>query len=286
MRIRLFIVFALVLGCNHERTTKEIFSNGKASGEVSKRLKEASGLAASAANPGLLWTLNDSGNSAEVFLIDEEANVRLVCKLANAINRDWEDIAVGPGPRPETNYVYVADIGDNDEKFGLKFIYRFEEPVLGLETEITITRYDTLVLRLPDAMRDTEALLLDPVTRDLFLVSKRENKAGVYRAASPGSHDTVTLDRILNLPMTQIVAGSISADGREILLKSYDHVYYWKKSGDESVAALLGKDPIELPYDREPMGEAIAWSRDGSAYYTLGESKGHRASLMKYKRNQ
>lgn len=286
MRVNLLFGLIFVIGCNAEKAKQEIFSYGKELGQVNKRLEEASGLAASATNSGFLWTLNDSGNDAVIFLIDESGTIRLACKLANATNRDWEDLAVGPGPQTEKSYVYVADIGDNDERFRFKIIYRFEEPILAQEKEIIITQYDTLVLRLPDGKRDMEALLLDPITRDLFLVSKRESKAGLYRAPAPVVHDTATLEKMLTLPLTEIVAGSISTDGNEVLLKSYGAVYYWKKSGNESVAALLANEPIELSYEREPMGEAVAWSRDGSAYYTLSESKGKRAHLVKYTRNQ
>src|SRR5688500_13312675 len=84
-----------------ENSNSDIFLAGKELGEVTnKKLAEASGLAASADNPGLLWTLNDSGNKPEVYLIDEQLNIRLTCRLKNVINRDWEDLTVGPGPEP------------------------------------------------------------------------------------------------------------------------------------------------------------------------------------------
>ena len=121
------------------------------------------GLAASATNPGFLWTLNDNGNPPEVFLIDQHARIRLVCKLPNVRNRDWEDIAIGAGPKEGKNYVYVADIGDNQAQYDFKVIYRFEEPVLSQEKEVVITEYDTLALRMPDGKRDAETILIDPL---------------------------------------------------------------------------------------------------------------------------
>ena len=56
--------------------------------------------------------------------------IKLTCTLAGVENRDWEDIAVGPGPDASKSYVYVADIGDNEGQYQYKYIYRFEEPVL------------------------------------------------------------------------------------------------------------------------------------------------------------
>ena len=65
-------------------------------------------------------------------------------------NRDWEDIAVGPGPVDGKNYVYVGEIGDNDAKYRFKRVYRFEEPVLNKTTKsIDIVAFDTIIFRLP-----------------------------------------------------------------------------------------------------------------------------------------
>ena len=287
MRIIVLIgLLAFALGCKTGKTSQVLFSSGEALGEVDKRLEEASGLAASVANPGMLWTLNDNGNPAEVFLIDQHAGIRLVCKLATVRNRDWEDIAIGAGPEEGKNYVYVADIGDNEAQHEFKVIYRFVEPVLSQEKEIIITEYDTLAMRMPDGKRDAETLLIDPLTHDLFIVSKRENNVGLYRSPYPFTRDTTTLEKVSTLHLTAIVGGSISADGQEVLLKNYGKVFYWKKSNNESLSNLLSNQPIELDYEREPQGEAIAWSRDGGEFYTLSESHDGKASLIVYKRSR
>jgi hypothetical protein len=284
--IGLIGLLAIASGCKPEKTSQAIFSSGEALGEVDKRLEEASGLAASVANPGLLWTLNDNGNPPEVFLIDHHARIKLVCKLPNIRNRDWEDIAIGAGPEEGKNYVYVADIGDNEAQYDFKVIYRFVEPVLSQEKEIVITAYDTLAMRMPDGKRDAETILIDPLTHDLFIVSKRENQVSLYRSRYPFAHDTTTLEKVSTLRLTSIVAGSISTDGREVLLKNYGEVFYWKKSNNETLPELLAKEPIKLDYEREPQGEAIAWSRDGNEFYTLSESLSRNASLIVYKRNR
>ncbi len=288
MRVLLFLIAVGLLGwsCKPEKK-QDLFSTGKALGQVSQRLEEASGLVASIANPGLLWTINDSGNPAEIFLIDQHAKIKLVCKLGPVHNRDWEDVAIGKGPVPGKNYIYVADIGDNAARYDLKFIYRFEEPLLTTEKETIITQFDTLILRMPDGKRDTETILIDPFTDDLYMISKREQSVALYKTPYPFSHDTLTLQKVMTLPYTKIVAGSISTDGLELLLKDYDHVYYWKRSAGETLPELITKQPLSLAYEREPQGEAIAWSRDGNEYYTLSEgSKKERANLFVYKRRQ
>jgi hypothetical protein len=277
-------VIALLLFSECKPEKNGTLTNAKPLGKADQRIEEASGLVASIANPGMLWTINDSGNSPEVFLIDQHAKIRLVCTLFHGNNRDWEEIAIGAGPNPQKKYLYVADIGDNWAQYELKYIYRFEEPIFAVQNELTITQFDTLILKLPDGKRDSETILIDPFNNDLFLISKREDSVRVYSTPYPFSKGTIVLRKVMVLPFTKIVAGSISSDGTEILLKDYEKVYYWKRSKLESLCDAFKKKPVELPYEREPRGEAIAWSLDGKEYYTLSEGTlGNSASLFVYK---
>jgi hypothetical protein len=236
-------------------------------------------------NPGYLWTLSDSGNPAEVFLIDTHARIRLVCKLSKVNNRDWEDIALGAGPEAGKNYVYVADIGDNSARYEVKFIYRFPEPLLADVKDRIITQFDTLTLRMPDGKRDAETLMIDPSTHDLFLISKRESAVHVYQVHYPFGRGIIVPDKICEIPFSLIVGGSISADGREVLLKDYVRIYYWKKSVHEKLQDMFSRKPIELPYDPEPQGEGIAWALDSTGFYTVSESPhGQQGQLKFYQR--
>lgn len=262
------------------------FAKGKALGQVTKRLEEASGIVESVANPHHFWTLNDSGHPAEVFLIDNHAQIQLVCKLKAIENRDFEDIAIGSGPIEGKKYVYVADIGDNLEKFSVKYIYRFAEPAADTAGEITITEFDTLKIRLEDKIRDTEAILVDPIAKDLFLVSKREDSVRLYEVKYPFDADTLLAKPIAKLPFHKIVAGSISKTGNEVLLKDYDQVYYWRNEKGIGLRELLLSKPAVLAYNRERQGEAICWANDGTGYYTLSEAvRGEMGKLLFYKRN-
>ena len=250
-----------------------------------KKLKEISGIAASVNNPTLLWAHNDSGNGADIFLLDDHLDVKLICSLDGVENRDWEDIAVGPGPDPSKSYVYVADIGDNEAQYQYKYIYRFEEPVLNNTQSVTITSFDRITFQLPDARKDTETLLLDPKTKNLYIVSKREEPVFLYELKYPyHKEDTLVADKLMSLPFTQIVGGDFSANGHEILMKNYNQIYYWNSSA-KSMTDVFKESPLEIPYEAEPQGESIAWATDGSGFYTLSEEKKKEKSyLYFYKR--
>jgi hypothetical protein len=186
------------------------FKKGKRLAELKeKKLVEVSGLATSVNNPGMMWTINDSGNDPEVFLIDLETNIKQKYTLTGIANRDWEDIAVGPGPDPSKSYVYVAEIGDNMAIYGYKHIYRFEEPVLGTkQKDVAIANFDTITFSLSDSKRDTEALLIDRKTKDRYVVSKWSDPVYVYKISYPYStRDTTVASQVGSLPYSKIVAG-------------------------------------------------------------------------------
>jgi len=282
-RITFVLLLSACSGTAVEETATSSFSNGRNLGLIDERLPEASGLASSVANPGYMWSVNDSGNSPKVYLLDTTAHVKLACRLP-VENRDWEEVTVGPGPDAGKTYVYVGDIGDNNAVYDTKFVYRFEEPVAGADS-LDVLLTDTLKIRMPDGKRDTETMMIDPFTKDLYLISKREDSVSVYKVAQPFTRQIMTAQKVATIPYQKIVAGSFSKDGLEILLKNYDHIYYWKRSKDEPFEKTLLKTPEELPYDREAQGESITWALDGSGFYTLSETNvGKPAYLKFYKR--
>jgi hypothetical protein len=291
MMRKLFLVFMLVCSaaCSQKKTGEKIspvFETGKKLAEATdKQLWEASGLASSANNPGMLWTLNDSGNGAEVFLIDEELNIRLTCRLKGMVNRDWEDIALGPGPEAGKNYLYIAEIGDNMAIFQYKHIYRFEEPTASKQTLLTIEKFDAITFQLPDRKKDMEALMINPLTKNLYVVSKREEPVYLYELKYPHlTTDTLTATRLISLPLTQIVAADFSPSGQELLMKNYENVYYWN-IGTSNLLDALKENPLMVQYEQEPQGESITFSRDGSGFYTISEHvKGKKSYLYFYPR--
>lgn len=286
-----FAVLCLMTTCikKEETIREDLFAQGIVVGTVDKKdIKEASGLAASIRNAGSLWTHNDNGDKARFFLIDSIGKHQATVTLEGVLNRDWEDIAVGPGPDSSKTYVYIGEIGDNHSRYTYKYIYRVEEPrVSEDQKKYTIKTIDSIRFVLPGGARDTEALMIDPETNDLYIFSKREYAINLYKLPYPQSTtEIITAEKIMEaLSFSQIVAADWSPDGKEILIKNYSKVYYWKRKGDEPIEKLLATDPIRLPYKREPQGESIAFDRFGKGYYTLSESRGgKKPDLIFYKR--
>jgi hypothetical protein len=287
------LAFALLLittvACSQhgEKVNSTIFLPGKQLAEIKNdKLDELSGLAASVNNPGLLWTLNDSGNKSEVYLVDDQLNIKLTCKLEGAKNRDWEDIAVGPGPEPGKTYVYVGDVGDNMKAFQHKRIFRFEEPVLGNDNAIKISNVDRIVFELEGDKKDSEAIMINPKNKNLYIISKEKAPSFLYELKYPYSTtDSLVAKKVVPIAVSIVCGADFAKTGREMLIKNYNNVYYWKIK-DDSIALALREHPYVVEYKKEPQGESICFAGDGSGYYTVSEVvRGEKSYLTFYSRN-
>ncbi len=170
-----------------------------------KRLREISGLVASRRYPGILWVHND-GSDGRLYALRTNGQVAAVFKLPAPV-QDLEDIAIGPGREAGTSDLYLGDIGDNDASRRSIAVHRLPEPELPSGPVSgkpgALARMESFALAYPDGGHDAEALLADPLTGDLFVVTKEKQRARVYvahrdqlRAQSPV---TMALAREINL---------------------------------------------------------------------------------------
>ena len=217
-------IFLLILTCflsitsfaANSNNPQETLISGKQIGQIKTELiKEASGIAASRKNPGILWIHNDSGNSARLYALNIEGELIGNFKLEGANCRDWEDIAIGPGPDEKPDYLYIGDIGDNDEKYSSVIIYRVPEPVIDPNSELIKSKTapaEKIELVYPDGAKDAETLMVDPSNGDIYIVTKRRLFCRVYRAAYPYStKQKTTMNRVAVLPIALATGGDISA---------------------------------------------------------------------------
>ena len=261
---------------------------------ASPDLIEISGLAASRAQD-VLWAHNDSGDTARVFAVGLDGAALATYTLNGAEAVDWEDMAVGPGPDASATYLYLGDIGDNAAARPQVVVYRVPEPEVSPAASSLTVDADAIALTYPDGPHDAETLLVDPVTGDLFIVTKdiTGGPSGLYRAsaASLGA-PPVTLERVATIdfaaltPQQTIPAGApplpsglpkvptggdISPDGSRIAVRTYGTVWVWQRSSGSSVADAFAAAPCEGPSALEPQGEAIAFLPNSAGYVTASE---------------
>jgi hypothetical protein len=249
-------------------------------------MDETSGMAASSINKDIYYIHNDSGDTSRFFAITPEGHLKATYTFKGETTerlgvRDCEDIAVGPGPDTSKSYVYLGDIGDNRAERKYLTVYRFEEPAIGGPDSVKHIDGTPLYIKYPDGEKDAETLMVDPVERLLYIVSKRKNSVSIYTTPlNYRANDTVTLTKRSTIhlggipPFKWVTGGDVSKDGSQILLRNYNHVFYWKRSEGVPVWQAMTQKPVKLYYKKEKQGEAVAFDADGKGYYTASEGVG------------
>jgi len=237
-------------------------------------IREASGIVASRNNANVLWIHNDSGTPS-IYAINTRGEHLGEYLLHGCMDTDWEDIAIGPGAAAGQHYLYIGAIGDNRSIKPSRSICRITEPQVS-EQQPAVSEHifdiDVVHYHYAEGSQDAETLLADPLTGNLYVITKRVYPAGVYKVPWSMMEDVPQiLERIAELPYRYIVGGDMSPDGMEILLKTYTRIYYWRRQPGESVEQTLQRPPETVPYIVEPQGEAVAWDADGQGYYTVSE---------------
>jgi hypothetical protein len=251
-------------------------------------INEASGMVASWRNPGFYWVINDSEDINRIFLVDQTGQGKVEFLVRGLKNRDWEGLGRWQNKTGQT-YIYIADIGDNANRNLHYSIHRFLEPSLQLSNPLTrvVNGTQTINFQLPDGARDLECLLVDQISGDMFVISKREDRKHLFRIPADafmqeGKLHVAEFIRELNfsipksnLPILKqlyyITGGDVSASNEDVLIRNYLEIYYWKKGKNESLADALRRKPQVVPSALEPQGEAVAFDREGNGYCTVSE---------------
>jgi hypothetical protein len=257
-------------------------------------INESSGIVASRLNPNLYWTHNDSGDGPFIYAFDTKGKKRGVWKVANATAIDWEDIAIGPGPKPNKSYLYLADIGDNNRVRPYIVVYQFLEPKITnnnssvAKSNASLTKKSNAIkLRYPDGKYDAEVLLIHPKTGQLYIITKTpfpnptSQLSRIYKATPPFStKDINTLSFVteLHLPepvsffSNRLTGGDISSDGQQVVLCDYQRGYELCLPSEETNFDNIWKQPLSsIELNTRIQGEGICYRLDGKALLTTSE---------------
>ena len=275
-----FLLLAALASCTQEpqapKTVQLLFDSIPVAKPLAPLVSEISGIAGSKTVAQHLWGHEDSGNPPQLYLIKQDGTVQKKIFLKGATNRDWEDMARAGDD------LYIADIGDNNRAYTEYAIYKFREPAADTDT---VYNFEKIQFQYPDGAHDAEALLIDPTTKDIYLITKRDNPSLIFKIAFPYSSTEInTAAKVGALTYSGVVSAALSPDAKEIIVKTYTALYHYKKNS-QSIEAGLQITPVPLPYRMESQGEAVTFAADNSGFFTLSE-KGftNSVSLYFYKR--
>ncbi|MBX7054204.1 MAG: hypothetical protein K1X36_04540 [Pyrinomonadaceae bacterium] len=250
-------------------------------------INESSGLSASKCSPNIFWTHNDSGGEPVVYALDGAGGRMGNWRVPGAENKDWEDIAEFKDNRGRC-FLYIGDIGNNGLKRSELTIYRIAEPAVpasvppaGISSNETAAP-ERLTFKFPDGPHNSEALLVHPVTGEIYVISKRiDGPASVYRL--PSRFDTpspVVAERLSEIkvpavPNGQITGGDISPDGTRVVLCDYAGAYEYRlPEGSANFDDIWRQFPEPVDIGDRLVGEAVCYSADGGSIFATSENAG------------
>ena len=245
--------------------------------EMLGRIPEASGLALSRRSPGLLWSMNDSGDTT-LYALSTAGELRGRVGVTGATIRDWEDVSTGSCPGGSC--VYVADIGDDGGKRMQVTIYRVPEP---RPEDGTTARPEAFVFNYPDKPHDAEAAFVLP-DQTLFVITKGHPTV-LYRAprdVQPGT--PATLMKVAELPVDQFLTDEVRRRSRITDAETTPDGAWVALRTNAELLLVRTRDLVEgkmddvwhvdlRPFD-EAQGEGVAISNGGDVYLA-GEGGGH-----------
>jgi len=267
--------------------------------------REASGLAASHRAANLLWTHNDSGGAPVLDALGADGARRGSVRLAGVANRDWEDLA--SFELDGHARLLVADTGDNFARNPQSMLYVIEEPdpaTLSPEHEFVVPPACTIHLVYEDGARDCEAVAVDARERAVYLLTKREVPARLYRVPlAPASAAQPAIARLVgtvpHLPRPgfwgrlastpslayrgEPTAMDFLPDGSAALVLTYGALLYFPRFAGEAWADALARKPRKLPGFVLPQAEGACFTPDGRAIHLASEKS---LQLLRYRRRE
>src|SRR5688500_1386063 len=167
------------------------------------RMESIAGLAASRTTAGALWPHN-SGSINRIFALETGSRAMADYTLDRTLV-DAQDIAVGPGAVAGSHVIYLGDIGGVRETIT---VARFAEPNLipppsGVLPAPAQTYF---TVSYPDGAHDARALMVDPVSNDLFIVTFEELPSRVYRITQQALTENGTMTLVGTLLVQLVTA--------------------------------------------------------------------------------
>ena len=239
-----------------------------------RALAEMSGLVASHRQPGVLWSINDSGSFARLYRLGSEGQAMGRVWVSGAWLRDTE--AMARWRQASRDWLLIGDTGDNRARRDHVVVHAVPEPDAAA-THVRIAW--SLRFRYPDGPRDSEGIAVDQARGELLVLSKRDQPARLYRVPlSAAGQDEPLLADYLGSPRPGAISGAVtgldlSEDGRELAVLTYEGLYLWRRQPDEAWATVLLRDPLALPRPAMRKAEAMALSATPGAVLVGSEQQ-------------
>ncbi len=226
-----------------------------------ERFTEISGMTYSQRHDDVIYLHNDSSGGPLIFAVDALTCETLATLTVDGIEaRDMEAIASGRDPKGRP-VLWVGDIGDNRSSWPEVRLHRVREPKVLRDRTVGSRTYR---FTYPERPLNAEALLADPASTRVWVVTKQLAKGTVYALPQRMSRSEVNVATAVGTTGALVTDGSVSPDGSRFALRDYV---------DAEVSAGLppGSDPQTVYLPLQLQGEAMTWTQDGAALLVASE---------------
>jgi hypothetical protein len=235
-------------------------------------LTEISGMARGRRDRSVLWVHDDSGAQPEVHALTLTGQSRQTFRLTGATARDWEDMDVGPGPVPGTNYLYMGDIGGQRTEI---VVWRVPEPAVTGGGTTPLAGAEGLTARYPDGGPHTAEAMAVGADGTIYVFTKA-TRTQVFAIPYPQSTTGVTtMVQVASGtvgPRTDVSGADIRPDGRALIVRGYRNAWTWPINLGEPMATTLSRTPCTTnTFREEKQGEAIGFLGNDGSYMSTGE---------------
>ncbi len=249
----LFLIPAfLVVNCSTKSESREEITMLF---QFPKKVKEVSGIIW---HNNLIWSIQDSGNSNEVFGFSISGEMKEKVEVNDASNVDWEDITTD-----KNGNLYIGDFGNNDNDRKDLAIYKLAVSDYGKVSE-KITFYYPEQKDFPtkkkDKLYDCEAFFL--YQNHFYLFTKNRSKGFdgtslIYKIpVVAGNHQAKLVAKIKtcsNYNSCVITAAAISPDEKKVVLLSHDRIWLLENYKGDNFSAGTMKE-LELNHYSQKEG--------------------------------
>jgi len=237
----------------------------QASAKVDKKLvPECSALWASQQNPGVFWTLSDSGNKIEIIPMRRDGSLAWGTKgvtITGAKNYDWEALTGDA----DGNMV-VADVGNNISNRRQLNLYLFKEPS-AQNPEVTEVKTipfiwpDQKEFPDPDLKHDCESIF--KIRGNIYFLTKhrRDTFTELWRIDIPQSNAQANLTKVAQFDAKGMVTdASVSPDGKCLAILTYRAVWV-------ITLPVAGENIFNGPMLYAPLSPPVlSWQIEGCAW--------------------
>jgi hypothetical protein len=191
------------------------------------------------------------------------------------------DISMSRLPSSATQRIFIGDIADPQANRPIIRIYRGLEPTVtgfGFFSDAIPAIYNLQYPALPVGdsggnARDARALSIDYLNSDIYIITHKSNPPQLFfleGAASYIGTQFLSYSGTLQID-TGVVGMDISRDGKQILVKTWDKLYHYSVTGNNTICqTLTGQVPKQiLDYNAGYQEHGVSW---GSGIAALNDT--------------